>query len=128
MDAGADALTGPPVRKRRHVTSKAGKAFKKDFDLPLSTLLGHTPSSLKCTPFKSMVAGWWLQSDPNTKYLDGAAWLVGFYARLKEEDLHPIDREYLKELVAWHQEKGELNSITDDTPRHAGSPCQTGDV
>jgi len=34
----------------------------------------------------------------------------------------------LKELVAWYQEKGELNSITDDTPYHAGSLCQTGDV
>jgi len=43
------------------------------------------------------------------KTLDGAAWLVGFYDRLKEEDIHPIDKEYLKELVAWHQEKANID-------------------
>ena len=52
-----------------------------------------------------MVADWWLQSHPDVKTLSGAAWLVGFYDQLEEEDLHQIDREYLKELTAWHKEK-----------------------
>jgi hypothetical protein len=52
-----------------------------------------------------MISDWWLVSHPDVKTLDGAAWLVGFYDRLKEEDLHVTDREYLAELVAWHREK-----------------------
>ena len=52
-----------------------------------------------------MVSEWWLQSHQDVKTLDGAAWLKGFYGRLKEEDLHETDRDYLAELVAWHKEK-----------------------
>ena len=52
-----------------------------------------------------MVSDWWLLSHSDTKTLNGAEWLVGFYDRLKEDDLHTIDREYLTELVAWHTEK-----------------------
>lgn len=52
-----------------------------------------------------MVSDWWLQNHPDAKTLNGAEWLVGFYDRLKEDDLHVIDREYLTELVTWHAEK-----------------------
>jgi hypothetical protein len=102
---GHDALPLEPTKKRRRVTTKAGKAFKRDFDPPPSTLSNRPPSTQKCTPFKSMVADWWLQSHPDAKTLGGATWLVGFYDRLKDLDLHPIDREYLQELVAWHKER-----------------------
>ena len=97
----------PPAKKRR-VTTKGSKAFKKEFDPPLSTLSNHSPSSQKCMPFKSMVSGWWLQSHQDVKTLDGAAWLKGFYDRLKEDDLHLVDREYLKELAVWHKEREPL--------------------
>jgi hypothetical protein len=30
---------------------------------------------------------------------------LGFNTYMKDEDLHPFDREYLKKLVAWHEEK-----------------------
>jgi hypothetical protein len=39
-----------------------------------------------------------------------APWLVGFYSRLKDEDLHLCDREYLEELLAWHEEKGDVEA------------------
>jgi hypothetical protein len=55
-----------------------------------------------------MVSGWWLQSHPDAKTLDGAAWLVGFYERLNDEDLHLTDREYLEELVAWHNARDKV--------------------
>ena len=84
---------------------RASKAFKKDFDPPPSTLLNCLPLSQKCMPFKSMVSDWWLQSHSDAKTLDGAAWPVGFYKRLKEEDLHEVNREYLRELVTWHKER-----------------------
>ena len=67
--------------------------------------MDHPPSSPKCTPFKSMVTDWWLQSYSKVKTLNGAAWLMGFHSSLKKDDLHPTDRAYLKELVSWHEEK-----------------------
>lgn len=57
-----------------------------------------------------MVANWWLKSHPKTKTLDGAKWLMGFYGRLKEDNLHPLDREYLEELTAWHKEQESIDS------------------
>jgi hypothetical protein len=105
---GPDPLPEPPARKRRRTTN-VNKSFKKDFDLSPSTLLNRPPSSQKCTPFKSMVSNWWQLSHPNVKPLDGGAWLVGFYDRLKEEEIHPIDKEYLEELVAWHREKENVD-------------------
>lgn len=105
MDTEPETLPEPPTKKRRRVTTKATKSFKKEFDAPPSTLLDRSPSYQKCTPFKPMVSAWWLQGHPDGKTLDGAPWLVGFYDRLKEEDLHLVDREYLRELVAWHKER-----------------------
>jgi hypothetical protein len=61
--------------------------------------------SQKSTPFKLMVAGRWLQGHPGTRVLDGATWLDGFYSHL-EDDLHPVDREYLEQLATWHEQKG----------------------
>jgi hypothetical protein len=107
---GPEALPEPPARKKRRVTTRGGKGFKKDFDPPPSTLANRPPSSHRCTPFKSMVAGWWLQGHPHVKTLGGATWLVGFYSRLKEDDLHPVDRGYLDELIAWHEEKGSQST------------------
>ena len=53
-----------------------------------------------------MVVDWWLRSHPDSKTLDqGAEWLVGFYDRLEEDELHPADHDYIKELVVWHEEK-----------------------
>jgi hypothetical protein len=103
---GPDMLPDPRAKKRRRISVKAGKGFKREFDPPPSTLINRPPSSLKSTPFKLMVADWWQQSHPDVKTLGGAAWLEGFYTRLKEEDLHSIDGEYLKELATWHKEKG----------------------
>jgi hypothetical protein len=105
MDTAPEALPESQARKRRRVTTKAAKAFKKEFDAPPSTLMDRSPSYQKCTPFKPMVSDWWLQSHPEGKTLPGADWLMGFYDRLKEEDLHLVDREYLEELVAWHKER-----------------------
>jgi hypothetical protein len=57
-----------------------------------------------------MVSDWWLLSHSDVKTLDGAAWLVGFYNHLKEEDIHPLDKEYLTELITWHGEKEKENA------------------
>jgi hypothetical protein len=108
MDTGPEALPESQARKRRRITTKAAKAFKKEFDAPPSTLMDRSPSYQKCTPFKPMVSDWWLQSHPEGKTLPGADWLVGFYDRMKEEDLHLVDREYLEELVAWHKEREDV--------------------
>ncbi len=126
-DIGADASPEPPAKKR-HITTKSSKAFKRDFDPPPSTMLECAQLSQNSMPFNSMVAGWWLQKHPNAETFGGTEWLTGFYGCLKDEDLHPIDREYLKELVAWHQEKEGLNSMEDDTQHCAESLCQAGNV
>jgi hypothetical protein len=102
-----DTRSEAPPKKKRCIATKVNKGFKKDFDVPpsSSTLLNHPPSSQKSTPFKTMIADWWLQTHTDAKTLEGAAWLVGFHDRLEDEDLHPTDKDYLKELVAWHKEK-----------------------
>jgi len=60
-------------------------------------------------PFKLMVSNWWLLGHSNVKTLNGAEWLVGFYNCLKDEDIHPVDKEYLKELITWHREKKNID-------------------
>jgi hypothetical protein len=60
-----------------------------------------------------MVAGWWLRSHPYSKVLEqGGDWLVGFYDRLDEDELHPADHKHIKELIEWHKEKE--NEVADD--------------
>src|SRR6267154_519050 len=112
MEMGPDTLLEPPARKRRRVTMKASRGFKKDFDPPPSSLSNCLPSSHKCPLFKSMVANWWLQGHPDAKTIGGAPWLVGFYDRLHEEDLHMTNSEYLKELLVWHKEK-EVAAVSE---------------
>jgi len=99
VELGPETLSEPPP-KRRHINTKANRAFKKKVDPPPSTLLNCLPLSQKSTPFKSMVSDWWLQRHPEATTLPGAAWLVGFQDHLKEEDLYLVDREYLRELAA----------------------------
>jgi len=103
----ADTHPEAPAKKKRRIAMKVNKGFKKDFDLPPSsfTLLNHPPSSQKSTPFKTMIMDWWLQIHTDAKTFEGAAWLVGVHDHLEDEDLHPTDRDYLKELVTWHKEK-----------------------
>ena len=107
MEPLTDTHPEAPAKKKRRIATKVNKGFKKDFDLPPSsfTLLNHLPSFQKSTPFKTMIMDWWLQIHTDAKTLEGTAWLVGFYNCLKDEDLYPTDRDYLKELVAWHKEK-----------------------
>jgi len=100
-----DTLPDPRSKKRKHVTMRSSKIYKKEFDTPPSSLMNHPLSSSKCMPFKSMVIDWWLQSHSKVKTLNGATWLMRFHSSLKEDDLHPTNREYLKELVSWHEEK-----------------------
>ena len=53
-----------------------------------------------------MIAGWWLEQNLEFEGLDdGGEWLVGFCDRLKEEELHELDWEHIKELTAWHKEQ-----------------------
>ena len=125
-DEGANVLPGPPAKKRRCLTTNASRTFKKGFDLAPSTLLDHSPSLQKSMPFKSMIAGWWLETHPMAKILPGAAWLEGFYSCLEEEDLHSIDRDYMKELVAWHEEREALSWLIGGIWCRRRSLCQTG--
>ncbi|SRR5258708_7493435 len=117
-----------PLAKKRCITIKSSKAFKRDFNPPPSTMLECMQLLQNGMPFNLMVTGWWLQKHPNAKTFGGAEWLTGFYSCLKDEDLHPINREYLKELVALHQEKEGLNSMEDNTQHCAESSCQAGNV
>ncbi len=95
-----------PPKKRQRMTTNIGRGFKKDFDPPPSRLSDHLPSSTKSRPSKSMVTEWWLQEHPEVKLVDGhVEWLVGFYDRLDDDELHPIDRDHLEELIAWHKTK-----------------------
>jgi hypothetical protein len=108
MDVEPNTLPKPSGRKRRHVTTKASKGFRKDFDQLPSILLNCPPLTQKCMLFKAMISDWWLVSHPDMKTLDSAMWLMGFYDCLKEEDLYMTNREYLVELVVWHREKENI--------------------
>ena len=53
-----------------------------------------------------MIAGWWLEQNLEFGgFADGGEWLVGFRSRLKEDELHQVDWEHIKELTAWHEEQ-----------------------
>ncbi len=98
-------MTGESLRKKRRTTTDTSKGFKKEFDAPPSKLSDRQPST-KSTPFKTMMAHWWLRENPEFKTLDkGGEWLEGFRDRLEKSDLHPLDWEHLDELVAWHEDK-----------------------
>jgi hypothetical protein len=44
-----------------------------------------------------------------------AEWLVGFYSRLDEDELHPVDRDHLEELTEWHK-TNENEHVVDTQP------------
>jgi hypothetical protein len=97
---------GASAQKRRRTTGNNTHGFKKDYDAPPSKLSERPPSSLKSKPYRSMIAGWWLEQNPEFgRFDDGGEWLVGFRSRLKEGDLHELDLEHLEELTAWHEEQ-----------------------
>jgi len=93
--------------KKRHRTAvNDTNGFKKDYDALPSKLSERPPSSLKSKPYCSMIVGWWLEQNPEFEGLnDGGEWLMGFCSRLKDEELHEIDWEHIKELTAWHEEQ-----------------------
>jgi hypothetical protein len=63
-----------------------------------------------------MVADWWSQEHLDVKLVDGRAeWLIGFYNRLDEDELHPVDRDHLEELTKWHKTK-ENERVGDTQP------------
>jgi hypothetical protein len=105
-------LTSEPQRKRRRTTTDIWKGFKKEFDPPPRRLSNRLPLT-KGTPFKPIMADWWLQDHPDFKTLErGGEWLTGFRNRLRKEDLHPLDWDHLDELVAWQEEK-EIDAQQD---------------
>jgi hypothetical protein len=87
--------------------------YKKDFDVPPPRVSQRLPKSTKSKPFRSMIAGWWLDSHPEVKPLEGGEWLVDFCNRLKDDELHSTDRGYLKELIEWHEKKSRGDSESD---------------
>jgi hypothetical protein len=97
---------GAPAKKKRRTAVNETNGFKKDYDAPPSKLSERPPSSLKSKPYRSMIAGWWLEQSPEFGgFDDGGEWLVGFRSRLKEDELHQVDWEHIKELTAWHEEQ-----------------------
>ncbi len=80
--------------------------FKKDYDTPPMKLSERPPSSLKSKPYRLMIAGWWLEQNPDLGGFDnGREWLVGFRSRLKEGELHELNLEHIKELTTWHEKQ-----------------------
>ena len=95
-----------PAKKKRRTAVNQTNGFKKDYDAPPSKLSERPPSSLKSKPYRSMIAGWWLEQNPEFGgFDDGGEWLVGFRSRLKEDELHQVDWEHIEELTAWHEEQ-----------------------
>ena len=95
-----------PAKKKHRTAVNQTNGFKKDYDAPPSKLSERPPSSLKSKPYRSMIAGWWLEQNPEFGgFDDGGEWLVGFRSRLKEDELHQVDWEHIEELTAWHEEQ-----------------------
>ena len=63
-----------------------------------------------------MMVDWWLQEHLDFETVDkGEAWLKGFRSRLKESNLHKLDWEHIKELVAWHKRKQNGTEVEKPT-------------
>ena len=108
-----------PPKKRQCTTTNIGRGFKRDFDSPLSRLSDHLPLLMKSRPSRSMVADWWVKEHPEVKLVSGyVEWLIGFYNRLNDDELHPVDRNHLEELTNWH--KTRENEHMGDTQPVAG--------
>jgi hypothetical protein len=117
-DSESDGGCEPP-KKKRCMTTKTERGFKRDFDPSPSRLSDRLPSSRKSRPLRSMVTEWWSQEHSEVKLVEGCAeWLVGFYSRPDKDELHPVDREHLEELIEWHKTKE--NERTGDTQPVAG--------
>lgn len=114
-------VTGESLKKRRRTTTDISKGYKKEFDPPPSKLSDRIPST-KSTPFKAMMADWWLRDNPEFKTLEqGGAWLQGFRNSLAKDELHPLDWVHLEELEAWHRDKQGLGDTEDTSEFVEGS-------
>ena len=114
--------TRESLKKRRRTTTDTLKGYKKEFDPPPSKLLNCLPSG-KRTPFKAMMAEWWLQENHDFKALDqGGGWLNGFRSHLDKTELHDLDWEHLDELVAWHENKQREAEIVEPISQVVAGP------
>ena len=53
-----------------------------------------------------MIVEWWLEQNLEFEGLDdGRELLIGFCDCLKEEELHELNWEHIKELTTWHKEQ-----------------------
>jgi hypothetical protein len=53
-----------------------------------------------------MITEWWLEQNLEFGGFDnGREWLVGFHSHLREDELHQVDWEHIKELTTWHKEQ-----------------------
>ena len=105
--------TGEACKKRCRMMVDTSKGFKKEFD-PAPSKLSNRPPLGKNTPYKSMMAGWWLEEHPDFEMLDkGEAWLKGFRGRLEASELHKLDWDHLKELEKWHEEQEDTSESSD---------------
>ncbi len=69
-----------------------------------------------------MVADWWVKEHSEVKLVSGRAeWLIGFYNRLNDDELHPVDRDHLEKLTNWH--KTRENEHMGDMQPVAGPSC-----
>jgi len=111
-----------PLKKRQHTTTNIGRGFKRDFDPLPSRLSDCLPLSMKSRPSRSMVADWWVKEHSEVKLVSGRAeWLIGFYNRLNDDELHPVDRDHLEKLTNWH--KTRENEHMGDMQPVAGPSC-----
>ena len=105
QEASMHRMVAPAKKKHRTAVNQTNR-FKKDYDAPPSKLSERPPSLLKSKPYRSMIAGWWLEQNPEFGgFDDGREWLVGFRSRLKEDELYQVDWEHIEELTAWHEEQ-----------------------
>jgi hypothetical protein len=80
------------------------------------------PLLTKSRPSKSTVVEWWLREHPKVKLVNGCVeWLIEFYDCLNDDDLHPVDRGHLEELIVWHKIKESKHM--GDTQPVAGPLC-----
>ena len=109
--------TGESLAKRRRTAADSSKGLRNEFDPPPSLSSDRVPSKKK-TPFKSMMADWWLQANPEFTVLEeGGKWLNGFRSRLENKDLHRNDWAHLKEVVAWHKDR-QMDTNSEGTSQH----------
>ena len=118
--------TRESLAKRRRTAADSSKGLRNEFDPLLSLLSGYVPFKKK-TPFKSMMADWWLEANPEFTVLEeGGQWLNSFCSRLENKDLHRNDWAHLEEVVTWHKDK-QMDTDLEGMSQHkdmedAGEP------